>query len=255
MKRVTLIGILCVLATCQYSWGHQSACMDRPQGLVEVLTDIVLAPCGLLSTCLGLDAPAYQRPQPPCRATYPSRRNCPERVLRGDSSTRIKQTRVPSGSPTAGEALPPVKRQKPRTDESTIQVKPQPLRVQPDPQPPAVSGPAKPLPPALPWIEGQVPSAGGPLPSRDQGKPPSPDMSQKIAEPQVTPGVPPRVKGEAPGPQLPQGQSVKPVPGQIAPSISSEPAKADEVKKPVKSRPKTPCGPVYHPCYPGSYYR
>jgi hypothetical protein len=254
MKRVALIASLCVLAFCNYSWGRQTACTDRPQGLVEVLTDIVLAPCGLLSTCLGLDTPMCQRPQP-CRVTYPPPRKCPDRILRGDSSTRIKQTREQTGPPTSEKTLPPVKRQKPPTDRPTVQVSPTPPKIQPDQQPPAVSGPAKPLPPALPSIEAPVATPGAPLPSRDQSQPPAPERSPRISEPKVTPAMPSSVKGEAPRPLLPDAGSIKPVPERTTPTIPLEAPKADEVKKPAKSSPKTPCGPVYHPCYPGSYYR
>lgn len=257
MKRLALVACLCVLVGCQYSWGSQQPCVERPQGLVEVLTDIVLAPCGLLTMCLGLDTPANKGPHP-CCVSYPPPRKCPDRILRGDSSTRIKQTREQTGSPAPEKTLPEVKRQKRSTDEATTQAAPTPPKIQPGPQPPAVSGPAKPLPPAIPRNEEPVASPGGPLPSRDQVKGATPEERQKNIEPQVTPpAAPPGVKDQLPPPVLPGIEPVKPVPGQTAPPMPLAAPKTDEFKKPEKSRPKTktPCGPVFYPGYPGCYYR
>lgn len=264
MRRVALIVCLCVLAACQSSWGHQPTCMDRPQGLIEVLTDIVWAPCGLLSTCLGLDTPVCRGPQtcrttyPTCRQAYPPPCKCPDRAVRGDSSTRIKKSREQTTPRTSERTPPSVNIPKPSTERPTVQALPTPAtppKIQPVPQPPVVSEPIKPAPPVLPWPEEQATPAVGPVPRRHQEKPALPEKSQKIAEPPVSAAAPPPLTVETPRQQLPEGELVKPAPGHVAPSIPLEAPKIDEMKKPVKSRPKTPCGPVYQPCYPGYYYR
>ena len=65
MKRVVIVSLVCVLASFQYSWGYQAESQQSSEGLVEVLTDIITAPCSLLAVCLGMESGA------PC--TYPQK--------------------------------------------------------------------------------------------------------------------------------------------------------------------------------------
>ena len=65
MKRVVIVSLVCVLASFHYSWGYQAESPQSSEGLVEVLTDIITAPCSLLAVCLGMESGA------PC--TYPQK--------------------------------------------------------------------------------------------------------------------------------------------------------------------------------------
>jgi hypothetical protein len=65
MKKVLITILMCVLVFCYPSWGGQNEHQDCAGGLLDILLDVVTAPCSLLAVCIGQDAGpcAYQSDQ------------------------------------------------------------------------------------------------------------------------------------------------------------------------------------------------
>ena len=240
MKRVAAISLACVLALFQYSWGSQGCEAQASGGLVEVLFEIITAPCSLLAVCLGVD----ERPCP-----YPQKQRLIRSPQKGPvrpsrTATKVKKTQIPLLPP----AMPILT---PRTSEGqpvqppAIPVPAPPVRVQGEAPPQSEAPPSQGIPPerqAPPQKEvvhapytGR-PGVGIPIPGVTSPRRPAP------AKEQLTPPVP---KKET-APAIPRISGPPPIPG-------PETAKKTT---PRKERPRTPCMPVYPPaCGPRFFFR
>jgi hypothetical protein len=245
MKRIVIVSLVCVLAFFQYSWGYQAESQQSSEGLVEVLTDIITAPCSLLAVCLGMESGA------PC--TYPQKQ---------------RLTCVPVKKPC----------QPPRTSTTIRKV---PSRTKPPKElvpSPGVSQRPPGLPPQTPpsappvTTRKEVPPQREVLPGPTTGRPRLPDILPGPSEPMPEPGTPKRpispegqrttvperpslgqTPGRVPAPPTP-GISRTPSPSPVSPTpeVSKTPTtpkieKPGKQPKPGKSRQWAPCGPVYPP--------
>jgi len=273
MKRVVFLGLACVLATCQYGWAYQPESPQPSDGLIGVLAEIIMAPCGLLAACLGMDGSVREYPYP-CGNTYGSERKVPRKVAKGDSSTRIKKIREEAETPS--DRTPPVRWHRPPSDRPETQASAPPLLIpreiipRTEPQPETkltVPGP-QPVAPAPPVVDVPVPRQSSPvpgdrLPPQRTVKPPeTPLPPARVIQPkppavmeEKPPAAPPKVVRDTPKSETPKKETLKPELEKIAPPASTAPPKTEEPKQTEKKRQKSPCGPVYQGCYPGYYWR
>ncbi len=217
MKRIVIVSLVCVLAFFQYSWGYQAESQQSSEGLVEVLTDIITAPCSLLAVCLGMESgapctypqkqrltcvPVKKPCQPPRTGTtirkVPSRTKPPKALL---PSPGVSQR--PPVPPQTPPSAPPV---------TTRQVVP-PTQT---PAPPVTS--RKEVPP-----QREVP------PGPTTGRPRLPDILPGPSEPMPEPGTPKRpISPEGQRTTVPERPSLGQTPGRVpvppTPGISKHPA-------------------------------
>ncbi len=67
MKRIIVIGLVCVLASFQAAWCMECREVEDPsEGLFDIVAGILSAPCDILSLCLGLQGDGYP-PEMECR--------------------------------------------------------------------------------------------------------------------------------------------------------------------------------------------
>jgi hypothetical protein len=266
MKRVVIISLVCVLAFFQYSWGYQAESQQSSEGLVEVLTDIITAPCSLLAVCLGMESGApctYPQKQrltcvpvkKPCRPPrtsttirkVPSRTKPPKAQL---PSPGVSQ-RPPGLPPQTPPSAPPVSTRK-EVPPTQTPAPPVTTRKEVPPQREALPGPPT-VRPRLPDI---LPGPSEPMPEPGTPKRPITPEGQRTTVPeQPSLGKTP---GRVPVPPTP-GISRPPSPSPVAPTpeVSKTPTtpkteKSEKQPKPGKSRQWAPCGPVYPsaPCMP-----
>jgi hypothetical protein len=169
MRRVALIGMICVLAWCDPGWAGGRPVHPRQDGIVDVVFDILLAPCSLLAECLGVSGRCYAVP-PDCR-----------QMLAPPKKISKKQPRQPS------EVLPPSERGKTQRKQSTTDLT-VPGRQSPQ-QPPTTQRPL--TAPSAPEVR---PSASGPEPKL-------PSQKTREAVPPRPEPVPPSVREQPPPPK------------------------------------------------------
>ncbi len=160
MKRILLPVLVCFVLSCQYGWGYQQQPEGYSDGLVDIVSDIVMAPCQLLGICLGLGQtcpppPAGRRLQcvpvkPPCKRppTYPKKTKTPPGAKPPVARTPppFQPSVTPGIRPPTARRTPPqaeIPRETPRTRTPA----PAPAPVTPAP-PVAVAPPAQAAPPA-----------------------------------------------------------------------------------------------------------
>ncbi len=238
MKRVVIVGLSCVLASFQYSWGYQPQAQEPSPGLIDVLADIATAPCSLLATCLGIDSPA-QCPYPPrhrltcvpvkkpCRPAPPGKT-----VTKVPRATQPPKVQIPP--PGTSEVPPAVTRTIPLPPVPRIttqnQTPPTTTQKQAPPQRQTVPGP----PTSRPKLPGILPGPSEePMPVPGASKQPTPSEEQRTTIPQKQ--------------TLKKGPDVRPVPPTAGVSeMPGTPKKesAGKPSKPGKSREWAPCMPV-----------
>lgn len=248
MKRAVIVSLICVLSFFQYSWGYQAECQQPSGGLVEILADIVTAPCSLLAGCLGIDAAA------PCTCPHKQRLTCvpvKKQCRPPRTSTGIRKVPTPGVSKRT-PSLPP------RTSTGIQKVPTPAVSERPPSRPPQTTQTAPPvttqkeLPPQRELVPGTptgrpklpdiLPGPTEPMPSLGRPKQPTPSEKQRTTVPQE----PSLVKTPARAP-------VPPTPGiSEAPTATPKTGKPEKQPKPGKSRQWAPCVPVYPPtpCMP-----
>jgi hypothetical protein len=247
MKRIIIVSLVCVLAFFQYSWGYQAESQQYSEGLVEVLTDIITAPCSLLSVCLGMESGApCTYPQKQRLTCVPVKKPCRPPL----TSTTIRKvpsrTKQPRGQlPSPGVSQrPPVPLQTPAPPVTS--------RKEVPPQREALPGP----PTGRPRLPDILPGPSEPMPEPGTVKRPIPPEEQRITVPeQPSLGKTP---GRVPVPPTPAiSRPASPSPVGPTPEVSKTPTtpkteKPGKQPKPGKSRQWAPCGPVYPPapCMP-----
>ena len=165
MNRVVVIGLVCVLAFTQSSWGKNAQSENIAGGLCDIVIDIVTAPCYLLAACLGMD-------NQPCLTPQKKLVTCvPAKTVSHSPYQSASQKKIPTASPPApprtvrqmqsetprtGEAdtphsAPPVKIEKFIPQDKQLAPEPLPREVRlPEPTPPAPPAPPSvPQPPAV----------------------------------------------------------------------------------------------------------
>ena len=266
MKRVVIVSLVCVFASFHYSWGYQAESQQSSEGLVEVLTDIITAPCSLLAVCLGMESGA------PC--TYPQKQRLTCVPVK-------KPCRPPRTSTTIRKVPSRTKPPKAQLPSPGVSQRPPGLPPQTPPSAPPVSTRKEVPPTQLPappvTTRKEVPPQREALPGPPTGRPRLPDILPGPSEPMPEPGTPKRpitpegqrttvpeqpslgkTPGRVPVPPTP-GISRPPSPSPVAPTpeVSKTPTtpkteKPGKQPKPGKSRQWAPCGPVYPsaPCMP-----
>ena len=249
MKRVVIFSLVCVLSFFQYSWGYQAEAEDSSGGLVEVLVDIVTAPCSLLAVCLGTDGGQ------PCTCPHKRRLSCvpvKKRCRPPRTSTGIRKVPTPGVS----------KRPPGQPPQTSTGVRKAPT--------PGVSERPPGLPPQTPSSAPPVTTQKEIPPQRELLVPGTPTDRPKL--PDILPGpsepMPPPASPKQPTPSeqkrttVPQEPSLAKTPGRVpvppTPGVSETPpatpktGKSEKQPKPGKSRQWAPCVPVYPPtpCMP-----
>ena len=255
MNRVVVIGLVCVLAFTQSSWGKNAQSENIAGGLFDIVIDIVTAPCYLLAACLGMD-------NQPCLTPQKKLVTCvPAKTVSHSPYQSASQKKIPTASPPApprtvrqmqsetprtGEAdtphsAPPVKIEKFIPQDKQLAPEPLPREVRlPEPTPPAP--PAPPAPPSVP----QPPAVTKSVPPEELLTVPS---KQEILE--KIHGSDPRTSSTEVTQQQSTVKMVEPAPIADVKTDKSKPEKKS------KSGYKSPCMPVYpmSPCMPGYYFR
>ena len=205
MNRVVVIGLVCVLAFTQSSWGKNAQSENIAGGLCDIVIDIVTAPCYLLAACLGMDNQPCLTPQKKLVTCVPAK-TVSHSPNQGASQKKIPTASPPapprtvrqmqSETPRAGEAdtphsAPPVKIEKFIPQDKQLAPEPLPREVRlPEPTPPAP--PAPPAPPSVPQppaVTKSVPPEKLPREVRlPEPTPPPPSVPQP---PEVTKPAPP----------------------------------------------------------------
>jgi len=253
-KSTVLVALVFVLGSFQAGFCG-SAQMAGPVGCLDLVLEVVTAPCQLLATCLGVDGPQCSYPPP---RQY--KRSCIPVKKSPKGSAEEYSTKVVAPMPDRSER-PPVMRQRPPMEppESKRASSPPVTREQP-PQPPAAQPPvpkepASPertaRPPALPELS-RPPALSAPRPAAPpaQTAAPSTPPPQPPAE-QVRTGSPATETAQKPPTkQAPPATPVKPKPPTETGKTAKKPA-------PEKGKVKAPCGPVYPvgPCVPMPCWR
>jgi hypothetical protein len=261
MKRVVFISLIFVLAFFQYSWGYQPQVQDSSPGLVDVLADIVTAPCSLLATCLGVDGGA------PCTCPPKQRLNCvpvkkpcrparPGKTIRKVPPNEAKPPNAQVPTPGVSKKPPSLSPQipLPPAPRVTTQKGAPPVTTQKEapPQRETVPGP----PTARPKLPGILPGPSEPMPVPETAKQPTPPAEQRTTVPQEPSlgKIPGRVPVR-PTPEFSKTPGTSPV--APTPEVSKTPTtpkteKTEKPSKPEKSRQWAPCMPVYPPapCMP-----
>jgi hypothetical protein len=248
MRRVALIGLICVLAWCDLGWAGGRPTQPRQDGIADIVFDILLAPCSLLAECLGVSGRCYAVP-----------RDC-RQMLAPPKKVSQKRPRQPS------EVLPPTEREKPKRKQPTTDLT-VPGRQSPQ-QPSATQRPL--TAPSAPEVR---PSSGGPEPKLPTPKtreavPPRPERVSPSVQEQPPP---PKKQYSAPGQESAPRSGIgetsrkKPAPSNVqvpekgpVPTTGAPPKKSgtppgetEKIKQPSveKRRP----GRTYYPpsgCYP-----
>jgi len=245
MKRVIIISLACILALFQYSWGYQAEAEEYSEGLVDVIVDIVTAPCSLLAVCLGMDSGAlYTSPKKQRLTCVPVKKPCrPPRT-----STTIRKVPSATKPPTAQVAPPGVSDRPP-------------------------DSPAQTRPPAPPvTTKKEIPPQREAVPGPPTGRPKLPEILPGPGEPMPAPGTPKQpVPVKEQRTPVPQEQTLKKTPntGPVPPTPGISKTPGTPIEKPLKqekSRQWAPCVPVYPPapcmpirppapCGPGLFFR
>jgi hypothetical protein len=249
MNRVVVIGLVCVLAFTQPSWGKNAQTENIAGGLCDIVLDIVTAPCYLLAACLGLDNQPCSTPQKKLVTCVPAK-TVSHSPYKSDSQKKIQAASPPvtprtvrqiqSETPQVGEAdtrhsAPPVKIEKFIPQDKPLTPEPLPREVRlPDPTPPP--------PPSVP----QSPAVTKSVPPEELLTVPS---KQGILE--KIHGSDPRTSSTEVTQQQSTVKMVEPAPIADVKTDKSKPEKKS------KSGYKSPCMPVYpmSPCMPRYYFR
>jgi hypothetical protein len=280
MKKILITIMMCVLLFCQTGWGCQDEPQDCGGGLVDIVLDIVTAPCSLLAACLGLDTEpcVYLDDSQAICAPVPRSQCCvnpaplksaspyPVPVTRAVSHSRKSEPAkfveplVPAQKPLPETSTPPVIESlpEPRTfPETKIETAAPPApEVKSVPLPPAASNalPEKPWDTTAPQTEGVL-EQGQIRPKIPEVIPLAPDIPvsqptekiQEVKKPVASENAVTEVKREPPVPK-----------SEVVGTRSTPEAKETVKEKPKqksKSR-KRPCGQVYPPaCGPRFFYR
>jgi|GEM_PF-749455 len=281
MNRVVVIGLVCVLAFTQSSWGKNAQSENIAGGLCDIVIDIVTAPCYLLAACLGMD-------NQPCLTPQKKLVTCvPAKTVSHSPNQSASQKKIPTASPPASpRTVRQMQSETPRAGEadtphSAPPVKiekfiPQDKQLSPEPLPREVRLPEPTLPPAPsfpqpPAVTKSVPPEE--LPREVRLPEPTPPAPPSVPQPPaVTKSVPPEELLTVPSKQEilekihgsdPRTSSTE-VTQQQSTVKMVEPAPIADVKtdkskpeKKSKSGYKSPCMPVYpmSPCMPGYYFR
>jgi hypothetical protein len=239
MKRVAAISLACVPALFQYSWGCQGCEAQASGALVEVLFDIITAPCSLLAVCLGVDEKSCTYPQKQRLIRSPQKG--PVRPSR--TATRVKKAPIPL-LPSAMPLLTPRTLEGQPAQPPAIPVPAPPVRVQGEAPPQSESPPIQGIPPKMqaPPVKKVAPApftgppaAGKPAPGVTSPRQPAP------AEEELTP--------------VPKKETAPAVPRVSGPPSVKGPETAKK-PKPRKEGPPAPRMPVYPPaCGPRLFFR
>lgn len=239
MKSVLAIGLVCLLACAQTGWcngpSKPAPTQDSSGGFVDVIVDIVTAPCSLLAACLTLGVENLPFLSSSMRCAPPQTPKKAAKASREDISPgKTPETPLPSTKRATSQSPPEMT---PRQSSPTVRIEtyvPQ--------EKPASPGSASPAP---------VPrqAAGVEKPSVIQ---PGQEVLEKIPGDSYRP---PKANVAA------QPSSVKVE--QLSPSKVDQPdvdkPKAVKTKsqKSGKSSYRSPCMPVYpvYPCVPGPFFR
>lgn len=268
MNRVVIISLMCLLSFFQYSWGYQTQAQESSPGLVDVLADIVTAPCTLLATCLGIDGgdpctcPQKQRlncvpVKKPCRPARPGRT-----ITKVPSGTKPPGAQVPTPTPGVSERPPGLTPQIQRPPAPSITT-----RKEAPPQREAAPG----APTARPILPGILPGPSEePMPVPGPSKQSTPSEQRRTTVPQEpslnkTPGrvpVPPppgvsKTPGTSPvAPRL-EIRKTPPVPRTEKTGKPSKPGQSRQWAPHVPVSPPAPCTPVPSPaqCGPQLFFR
>lgn len=254
LKRTVLIALVLVLGAFQPGLCG-SAQTAGSFGCLDLVLEVVTAPCQLLATCLGMDGPQYGFP-PPCRYKRPG---APAKKSRKNSAEEYS-TKVVAPMPERSER-PPVMHRRPPLEQPepkragsppvTREQLPQPPTAQPpvpkEPAPPERSPrtPAPPelnQPPALSPPRSSTPPAKTAVPSTSSSQPPT-DQVRTSAPVTETAQRPPAAQASPPAPTKPKAPA--------------DTGKTTRKPTPQKERTKAPCGPVYpvSPCVPMPCWR
>jgi hypothetical protein len=254
MNRVLAVGLVCLLACAQTGWCNGSSkpapTKDCSEGFVNIIVDIVTAPCSLLAACLnfGVENLPFSSssmrcapPRTPKKVSKSSREDIAPGKSPGEPLPSTKRTATQS----PGEPLPSTKRtatQSPPETDSRLSSPTVRIETYVPQEKPASSGSASPVP---------VPrqAAGEEEPTVVQ---PGQELLEKIPGDNYRP---PKANVEA----KPSSAKAE----QLSPSKIDQP----EVDNPKTAKPKSeksrkgsyrsPCMPVYpaYPCVPGPFFR
>lgn len=261
MKRVVIISLICVLAFFQYSWGYQAQPQQSSEGLVDVLADIITAPCSLLSMCLGMDGGA------PCTYPHKQRLHCvPVKKPCRPACTSTTIRKVPSRTkPPKGQVPAPGVSQRPPVLPRHTPASAPPVTTRKEIPP--ISAPASPPitqrqiptqrevvpepPTARPKLPEILPGPSEPMPVPEHPKQPTPPEEQRTTFPREqtlkkTPGIVP-VPPTPGGSKTPATRPVPPKTGLSEAPTTPKTEKPGKQPKPGMSRQWAPCGPVYPP--------
>lgn len=259
MNRVLVIGLVCLLACVQTGWCNGSAKLapakDCSEGLVNVIVDIVTAPCRLLVGCLtlGYDNLPFSSSSVQC-APVQSPKKVSKSVREGAPPVKIPGAPLPASKRTAVQNPPETGAPLPAT-EPTASPQSGPL-TESRHSPPTVR-----IETYVPQ-EKPVPAGTAPL------EPVVPKQAAGIEQPTVVrPGqeLLERIPGESYRPSKPSVEVPPPTAkvDQLSPSKVDQPTL--EKTKPLKAKSgktekrsyHSPCMPTYpvYPCVPGPYFR
>jgi hypothetical protein len=258
MIRIFFTLALCLLASFQPAWGSGGA-ENAVLGCLDFVGSIIVAPCRLLETCLGLDAPRSCNYQPDCRIKPAPRikteyRTEPE--CRCEPQSRIEpEGRIECEPPRTGRVkkdLPPRSEKTPDVGQPTEKVTSRSDRPKT-----TVSPEGRPARPAVPSVETRQAS---PRPERKADRPPAKEPAEDGAPPDVSaaprPGLPrpelrdivpeeePTARRERrpqerysapPSPETPTATRVRRPPGRsVEPLPQEAPSVARDKKQPEK---------------------
>lgn len=256
MNRVVVIGLVCLMAFAQIGWCNgsrrQAPAKECSEGFVDIIVDIVTAPCSLLAACLsfGVDSLPFSG-SPRTSIAAPTKK-----------ISEVSRSDISPGK-TTGAPLPQTKRTADQnvSDADSRQASP-PVRME------KYTPQEKPLSADSSRRETGLPSSGSasstPVPKQAAGteRPSAVQPGQELLE--KLPGdkyQPPKANVTA----QPSGARVEQLsPAKADQPVSSQPrgpetAKTDKSKpsKSGKSRYGSPCMPVYpvYPCRPGPFFR
>lgn len=250
MKYIVVVALVCVFGSSG-SGLCNSGQTPGPLGCLDLVVEIVTAPCQLLATCLGMEGPRCVY-HPPCR---PPRPRVP---VKKEKKSAVEEYSTKVVAPTPDQPEPPSRtRQRPPAEPARPERASWPpvTREQP-PQPPAA---------AQPPATAQPPAVSPPRPPA----PPSPvPSSAPVPQPPVASSPPPVPRQQPPTESPPTGDPTtgtvqkppakEPPPAPPAPrQPREEPAKTIPKPGPAKEKYKAPCGPVYPvvPCIPAPCLR
>jgi len=253
MKRIVLPTMICLVMSFQYVWAYQQQPEDYSDSLLDVVSGILMAPCDLLGTCLGIAGPS--RGQTPGRplTCVPAKPQCKRPPVCIEKRKTPTWTKVPSKTPVAKIPTP--------------SQPPTPPGIRRQPAPPAV--PRTEVPRETPHVVPGRPAPSTSITPERQARPPIQPVppSQPVPVPPLKSEAPPQAGPPAQAAPTPQPPVTQIVPPQAVPRAPAPPAvvqrptvpkteKTVEKKRPGTPRPVMPCVPAYPVApYPWPYCR